>query len=241
VKNLTKRYGPHIAVDDVSFEVGSGEVVGFLGPNGAGKSTTMNILTGYLSSSEGDVLIDGDNILEKPEEIKAKIGYLPEHPPIYTEMTVREYLKFVCELKKVPRDLIKERIEYGLETVGIADVQKRLIGNLSKGYRQRVGLAQALMGSPQILILDEPTAGLDPNQIIEIRDLITELGKDHTVILSSHILPEVSAVCKRVMIMHLGRVVADGEPSNLAAGIFDSNQITLQVAGSEEQARKALE
>ena len=227
VSNLTKRYGPHTAVDDISFSVSKGEVVGFLGPNGAGKSTTMNILTGYLSATEGDVVIDGKNILETPEAIKAQIGYLPESPPVYGEMTVREYLNFVCRIKHVPRAEIRDRIEGGLDTVGIVEVFNRRIGNLSKGYRQRVGLAQALMGNPEILILDEPTAGLDPKQIIEIRELIKKLGRDRTVILSSHILHEVSAICRRVMIINNGRIVADGEPATIGADLFDTSQIVL--------------
>mgnify|MGYP006280930353 CR=1 FL=1 len=240
VNNLTKRYGPHVAVDNVSFTIGEDEIVGFLGPNGAGKSTTMNILTGYLSSTEGDVKIADKDILEHPEEIKAMIGYLPESPPLYPEMTVKEYLRFVGELKKVPKKEIRERMDRSMETVKIVDVQGRLVKNLSKGYRQRVGLAQALMNNPEILILDEPTSGLDPKQIIEIRDLIRELGKDHTIILSSHILPEVSQICERVMIMHLGKVVADGNPATLAKELFDASQVVVTVEASREAAEKAL-
>ncbi len=234
VSNLTKRYGPHLAVDDISFSVPKGEVVGFLGPNGAGKSTTMNILTGYLSATEGEVVIDGQNILEAPEAVKAQIGYLPESPPVYGEMTVREYLNFVCRIKHVPRKEVRDRIESGLHTVGIVEVYNRRIGNLSKGYRQRVGLAQALMGNPEILVLDEPTAGLDPKQIIEIRELIKELGKDRTVILSSHILHEVSAICRRVMIINNGRIVADGEPTTIGADLFDTSQIVLTAVADEK-------
>ena len=230
VRNLTKHYGPHVAVDNVSFKVSPGEVVGFLGPNGAGKSTTMNIITGYLSATEGDVFVDGTNILEEPEKVKSRIGYLPENPPIYGEMTVREYLHFVCRIKHVPKAETKSRIEKGLHTVGIVEVYNRLVGNLSKGYRQRVGLAQALMGNPDFLILDEPTAGLDPKQIIEIRELIKELGKDHTVILSSHILPEVSEICRRVMIINEGRIVADGDPGTIGAGLFDASRIVVTAA-----------
>ena len=240
VRNLTKRYGPHLAVDDVSFSVKKGEVVGFLGPNGAGKSTTMNILTGYLSASEGDVHIDGMNTLEEPEAIKRRIGYLPETPPLYGEMTVREYLRFVCRIKQVPRNETNERVEQGLHRVGIVEVYNRLVGNLSKGYRQRVGLAQALMGNPDILILDEPTSGLDPKQIIEIRDLIRQLGSDHTVILSSHILPEVSEICRRVMIINDGRIVADGDPATLGADLFDASRIILTAVADESTARGAL-
>lgn len=240
VRNLTKRYGPHVAVDDVSFSVPQGEVVGFLGPNGAGKSTTMNILTGYLSATQGDVFIDGTNILEEPEAVKRRMGYLPESPPIYGEMTVREYLRFVCRIKGVPRNEIQDRIEQGLHRVGIVEVYNRLVGNLSKGYRQRVGLAQALMGNPDILILDEPTAGLDPKQIIEIRDLIRELGSDYTVILSSHILPEVSEICKRVMIINDGRIVADGDPATLGSELFDASQIVVTAAADESATRSTV-
>ncbi len=240
VRNLTKRYGPHVAVNDVSFQVNKGEVVGFLGPNGAGKSTTMNILTGYLSATQGDVIIDGVNILEEPEVVKRRMGYLPESPPIYGEMTVREYLRFVCRIKQVPRKEVKSRIEQGLDRVGIADVYNRLVGNLSKGYRQRVGLAQALMGNPDILILDEPTAGLDPKQIIEIRDLIRALGADHTVILSSHILPEVSEICPRVMIINNGRIVADGDPARLGSELFDASQVLVTAAADEATTRAAV-
>jgi ABC-2 type transport system ATP-binding protein len=237
VRNLTKRYGPHLAVDNVSFHVAQGEVVGFLGPNGAGKSTTMNILTGCLSATEGDVVIDGTNILEEPEAVKRRIGYLPESPPVYDEMTVREYLRFVCRIKQVPRNEIDDRIEQGLHRVGIVEVFNRLVGNLSKGYRQRVGLAQALMGNPDILILDEPTSGLDPKQIIEIRDLIRQLGDDHTVILSSHILPEVSEICRRVMIINDGRIVADGDPAKLGGELFDASQIVITVVADESTTR----
>jgi len=240
VTNLSKRYGPHKAVDDVSFSVQKGEIVGFLGPNGAGKSTTMNILTGYLSSSEGDVVIDGQNILEYPEEIKARIGYLPENPPLYMDMTVKEYLRFVCEIKKVTKQDIVPRIETGLETVRIADVRNRLLKNLSKGYKQRVGLAATLMGNPDILVLDEPTSGLDPKQIIEIRDLIVRLGQEHTIILSSHILPEVSETCQRVLIMNLGKIVADGKLDDLARDLADTSELLLRVAGERSAAESAL-
>ncbi|TVQ18152.1 MAG: ATP-binding cassette domain-containing protein [Spirochaetaceae bacterium] len=240
VTNLTKRYGKHLAVDSVNFSVSKGEVVGFLGPNGAGKSTTMNILTGYLSATEGDVFVDGVNILEEPEAVKSRIGYLPETPPIYPEMTVREYLRFVCRIKHVPKTEMKDRIESGLHTVGIVEVYNRLIGNLSKGYRQRVGLAQALMGNPEILILDEPTSGLDPKQIIEIRELIRKLGADRTVVLSSHILPEVSEICRRVMIINNGRIVADGDPTTIGGDLFDASQIVVTALGDEQTVRSIL-
>jgi ABC-2 type transport system ATP-binding protein len=241
VTNLVRRYGPHIAVDHASFKIEKGEIVGFLGPNGAGKSTTMNILTGYLSSTEGTVLVDGMDILEYPTEIKKKIGYLPENPPLYMDMTVTEYLSFTGEIKKIPRKEKKERMNRIMETVGITDVSGRLIKNLSKGYKQRVGLAQAMIGDPEALILDEPTAGLDPKQILEIRDLITELGKDHTIILSSHILPEVSAVCKRVLIINQGVIIADDTPENLAKRLLGGSHILLRLDGSREAVSKALE
>ena len=240
VTNLVRRYGPHIAVDQASFKIEKGEIVGFLGPNGAGKSTTMNILTGYLSSTEGTVKIDGQDILEYPTEIKRKIGYLPENPPLYMDMTVREYLSFAAEIKGIPSGEKKEKINRVMETVGVHDVSKRLIKNLSKGYKQRVGLAQAMIGDPQVLIMDEPTAGLDPKQILDIRDLITELGKDRTIILSSHILPEISAVCKRVLIINRGKIVADDTPENLAKRILGGSHILLRMDASEAEASRAL-
>jgi ABC-2 type transport system ATP-binding protein len=241
VTNLVRRYGPHIAVDHASFKIEKGEIVGFLGPNGAGKSTTMNILTGYLSSTEGTVRVGGMDILEHPDEIKKKMGYLPENPPLYPDMTVNEYLSFASEIKQIPKLEKKDRMNRIMETVGIADVSGRLIKNLSKGYKQRVGLAQAMIGDPEILVFDEPTAGLDPKQIMEIRDLITRLGKDHTIILSSHILPEVSAVCKRILIINRGIIVADDTPKNLAKRILGGNRIRLRVDGSEEAVKTALQ
>ena len=240
VTDLVRRYGPHVAVDHVNFKIDKGEIVGFLGPNGAGKSTTMNILTGYLSSTEGIVKIDGRDILEYPTEIKRKIGYLPENPPLYPDMTVREYLSFAGEIKGIPPKDQKEKMNYIMETVGVTDVSKRLIKNLSKGYRQRVGLAQAMIGDPEALILDEPTAGLDPKQILEIRDLIIELGKDHTIILSSHILPEVSAVCRRILIINQGKIVADDTPENLARRILGGNHIIIRVDAAQAEVSRAL-
>jgi ABC-2 type transport system ATP-binding protein len=238
--NLVKRYGPHTAVDHASFKIEKGEIVGFLGPNGAGKSTTMNILTGYLSSTEGTVTVDGMNILDYPIDAKKKIGYLPENPPLYPEMTVREYLSFAGEIKKVPSKALSGRMKDIMETVGIADVGKRLVKNLSKGYKQRVGLAQAMIGDPEILILDEPTAGLDPKQILEIRDLINRLGKDHTIILSSHILPEVSAVCKRVLIINQGKIIADDTPEDLAKRLLGGSHVLLRIDGGREAVEGSL-
>ena len=233
VKNLTKRYGSHLAVNDISFSVDEGEVVGFLGPNGAGKSTTMNILTGYLSASSGVAKINGFDILEKPNQAKASIGYLPEQPPLYLDMTVREYLDFMYDLKKCK--LSREtHIAEICRLVKIEGVYGRLIKNLSKGYRQRVGLAQALIGNPPVLILDEPTVGLDPNQIIEIRSLIKNLGKHHTVILSSHILQEIEAVCDRIIIINQGNLVADDSAANLTRKYSSDRRILLRVAGGEE-------
>ena len=241
VTNLVRRYGKHVAVDHAGFTIKKGEIVGFLGPNGAGKSTTMNIITGYLSATEGTVKVDGQDILEYPIEIKRKIGYLPENPPLYQDMTVKEFLSFAGEIKGIPAKEKKEKMNRIMETVGVEDVSKRLIKNLSKGYKQRVGLAQAMIADPQALVLDEPTAGLDPKQILEIRDLITELGKDRTIILSSHILPEVSAVCKRVLIINKGRIVADDSPENLARHILGGSHIHLRLDASEAKVRSALE
>jgi ABC-2 type transport system ATP-binding protein len=233
VKNLVKRYGNHLALDNVSFTIEKGEVVGFLGPNGAGKSTTMNIITGYLSSTEGEVLVDGLSVLDNPEKAKQKIGYLPEIPPLYTDMTVNEYLSFVCDLKKVPMSQKAEMITRITKQVRINDVRKRLIRNLSKGYKQRVGIAQALIGQPELLILDEPTVGLDPKQITEVRDLIKSLSEDHTLIISSHILAEVQAVCDRVIIINRGRIVAEDTPDNLAKTAVKSNKLELRIKGSK--------
>ena len=240
VENLTKRYGQHTAVDCLNFTVNKGEILGFLGPNGAGKSTTMNILTGYTSATEGKAMINGLDILEQPEEVKRMIGYLPEFPPLYSEMTVNEYLDFVCNIKRVSGADKKKSIEKIMDLVKVGEVRGRLIKNLSKGYKQRVGLAQAMVGNPDVLILDEPTVGLDPKQIIEIRNLITVLGKDHTIILSSHILPEVSAVCERVIIINKGKIVASDTPENLSKGLGDSSRLALRVAAQEKQVIKVI-
>lgn len=241
VRNLVKKYGNHVAVDHLDFTVEKGKIYGFLGPNGAGKSTTMNMITGYIASTEGEILIDGHNILEEPEKAKKCIGYLPELPPLYQDMTVMEYLKFVAELKSIPKAEIEKNIFEVMSTTKLDEMKNRLIKNLSKGYKQRVGLAQALLGYPEIIILDEPTVGLDPKQIIEIRDLIKSLGEKHTVILSSHILSEVSAVCDYVLIIDHGRLVASDSPENLSKVMTGANSLELTVKGPEEEIRKALD
>jgi ABC-2 type transport system ATP-binding protein len=240
VENVTKIYGQHVAADGLNFTVAKGEILGFLGPNGAGKTTTMNIITGYISATEGTVRVDGFDILEHPEEVKKRIGYLPETPPLYMDMTVQEYLDFVSEIKKVDRATRKKNMEKIMDVVKIGDVRGRLIKNLSKGYKQRVGLAQALIGAPRVLIFDEPTSGLDPKQIIEIRNLIKELGKEHTVILSSHILPEVSAVCERVIIINKGKIVASDTPENLSKRLGDTGQLSMRIAGPEKQVLRVI-
>ncbi len=241
VKNLVKKYGPKSAVNNVSFTVRDGEILGLLGPNGAGKSTTMNIMTGYLSATDGSVTIAGFDILENPTEAKKHIGYLPEIPPLYTDMTVLEYLDFVYDLKQVKEKNRNKHISEIMETVKVTDVKNRVIANLSKGYKQRVGLAQAMIGNPEVLILDEPTVGLDPNQIIEIRSVIKQLGKNHTVILSSHILQEVQAICDRVVIINNGQVAAVDTPSNLARSISNDNKFMLRIAGEERTILDVLE
>lgn len=241
VSNLVKRYGDHTAVDHLSFQIEKGKIYGFLGPNGAGKSTTMNMITGYIASTEGTVTIDGHDILEEPEKAKKCIGYLPEQPPLYFDMTVLEYMKFAADLKKIPKDKKKSMIEEVMDMVKITDMKNRLIKNLSKGYRQRVGLAQAILGYPEVIILDEPTVGLDPKQIIEIRDLIKSLKKKHTVILSSHILSEVSAVCDYVLIISHGKLVASDTPDNLGKLAAGSNNLNLLVKGEKSRIRQLLE
>lgn len=240
VKNLVKKYGDHTAVDHLNFTVEKGKIYGFLGPNGAGKSTTMNMITGYIASTEGEILIDGHNILDEPEVAKKKVGYLPEIPPLYQDMTVLEYLKFAAELKAIPKEEREKNIKEVMSTTKLEDMKRRLIKNLSKGYKQRVGLAQALLGYPEVIILDEPTVGLDPKQIIEIRDLIKSLGQKHTVILSSHILSEVSAVCDHVLIIDKGRLVASDTPENLSKVMTGMNSLELTVKGEEAVIREAL-
>ncbi len=240
VNNLVKRFGDHLAVDNLSFTVEKGQILGFLGPNGAGKSTTMNIVTGYISATEGSVIINGHDIFDEPEEAKKCIGYLPELPPLYQDMTVKEYLNFVADLKMVKKSEKNKMIAKIIGMTKIADVSERLIKQLSKGFKQRVGLAQAMMGFPDVLILDEPTVGLDPMQIIEIRDLIKRLSKDHTIILSSHILSEVSAVCDTVMIINKGKLIVSDTPDNLSKHIGGSNGLHLQIKGDKEKINAAL-
>ncbi len=232
VKNLTKKYGDHLAIEDISFRLEPGKIYGFLGPNGAGKSTTMNIMTGYLAADSGEVLINGHSISEEPEEAKAVIGYLPEIPPLYSDMTVEEYITFAARLKKVKKADIKSAVDEVIERTGLGEYRRRLVANLSKGYKQRTGLAQALIGKPQIIILDEPTVGLDPAQIIEIRDLIKTLGRDHTVILSSHILSEISAVCDHLLIIARGHLIASDTPAGLIRQYSEKPKLGLTVKGS---------
>lgn len=240
INNLVKKYGDHVAVDDLSLTVEPGKIYGFLGPNGAGKSTTMNIITGYLGATSGEVKINGHDIFKEPEEAKKCIGYLPEIPPLYVDMTVREYLDFVAELKKLEKSLRKRYVEEAMETTGITDVANRMIRNLSKGYRQRVGFAQAILGYPEIIILDEPTVGLDPKQIIEIRELIKKLGEKHTVILSSHILTEISAVCDHVFIISKGKLVASDATENLVSLMSGAQEIEVTVRTDASEAQKEL-
>ena len=231
VKHLTKRYGKLTAIEDISFTVDTGEVLGFLGPNGAGKSTTMNIITGYISSNEGTVTIDGSEILEEPKKTKQKIGYLPENPPLYTDMTVRKYLEFMFDLKRV-RLPKAEHVDEVMRLVGLSKHGKRLIKNLSKGYKQRVGFAQALLGDPQVIVLDEPTVGLDPQQIIEIRKLIKSLGKKHTVIFSSHVLSEISETCDRIIIIYGGKIIADAKADSLYEALGSDRRLSLAIEGN---------
>ena len=240
VKDLVKKYGSHLAVDHLSFTLESGKIYGFLGPNGAGKSTTMNIMTGYLGATQGSVLIDGHDILKEPEEAKKHIGYLPELPPLYMDMTVQEYLEFAAELKKLPKEKRESDISEVIKLTRLQDVSDRLIKNLSKGYKQRVGLAQAILGFPEIIILDEPTVGLDPKQIIEIRELIRTLSKKHTVILSSHILAEVREVCDYILIISKGKLVASDTPENLELLRNGASSLELEVKAAPETARAIL-
>ena len=240
INHLVKKYGSHVAVDDLSLTVEPGKIYGFLGPNGAGKSTTMNIITGYLAATSGEVKINGFDVLKQPEEAKKCVGYLPEQPPLYMDMTVKEYLDFVAELKKLEKSLRAGYVKEAMKITKTEEVSGRLIRNLSKGYRQRVGFAQAVLGYPEILILDEPTVGLDPKQIIEIRDLIKELGKKHTIILSSHILSEISAVCDHVFIISHGKLVASDSTENLLERMTGAQEIELLVKAEEDTAETAI-
>ncbi|MBE7065349.1 MAG: ATP-binding cassette domain-containing protein [Ruminococcaceae bacterium] len=240
IKNLTKKFGQIDALNDVSFNVKRGDVLGFLGPNGAGKSTTMNILTGYLSATSGTVKVDGHDVTAEPEEVKKLIGYLPEIPPLYTDMTVKEYLNFICDLKNVPSKMRKSMLDDIMYLLKIGDIRGRVIKNLSKGYKQRVGFAQALVGDPPILILDEPTVGLDPRQIVEMRKLITSLGKEHTIILSTHILQEVTAVCNSVVIINNGRVAASGSVSDFAMKKGDAGRFNITIGAPKAECIRLL-
>ena len=241
VDNLVKKYGPHLAVDHLSFTVEKGQIYGFLGPNGAGKSTTMNIMTGYIASDSGVVTINDYDILKEPEKAKRSIGYLPENPPLYTDMTVKEYLFFAAELKKVPKKERSGHVDEIIETIQLADVKNRLIRNISKGYKQRVGLAQALVGNPEVLILDEPMVGLDPKQIIEMRDLIKGLAGNHTIILSSHILSEISAVCDHIMIISHGKLAASGSPQELQEMMRTKTEVEIVAFGTKEHAEEIIQ
>jgi len=240
VRNLTKRYGPVTAVNDVTFRVEAGEVLGFLGPNGAGKTTTMRVITGYMPATEGKAFVAGYDVFEQPIEAKRRTGYLPELPPLYPDMTVREYLTFVARIKRLPRREVRSRVDEIMQKTRVTDVASRHCGKLSKGYRQRVGLAQALIHNPEVLVLDEPTAGLDPKQIIETRQLIRQLGGSHTIILSTHILPEVAQTCQRVVIINNGRVVAVDTPENLTGRLRGSETMYLQVAGPMPDVQSVL-
>jgi ABC-2 type transport system ATP-binding protein len=241
VVNLSKHYGPVTAVDDVTFRVEAGEILGFLGPNGAGKTTTMRVITGYIPASEGTVIVAGRDVFEDPIEAKRRTGYLPETPPLYPDMTVREYLSFVARIKGVPGREMRDRVDAVMKRTWIGDMADRHCSKLSKGYRQRVGLAQAIIHNPEVLVLDEPTAGLDPKQIIETRQLIRELGGTHTIVLSTHILPEVSQTCQRVVIINKGRVVAIDTPENLTARLRGAVTIYLQVAGDAPRVHEVLQ
>ena len=239
-EHLTRRYGARVAVENLSFTVPTGQICGLLGPNGAGKTTTLNVLTGYLAASEGRVIVSGHDILEEPMAARRQLGYLPEQPPLYPEMTVEEYLRFVAELRRVPRAERSAQVRRAMNRVAAADMARRLIRNLSKGYRQRVGLAAALLGDPEVLILDEPAVGLDPAQMIEFRTLIRQLGRKHTVILSSHILSEVSAVCDQVLILSRGRLMAQGTPDQLADRLAGRARLQILVLGQADTAAAAV-
>ena len=238
VKNVTKKYGKAVAVDDISFTIKEGEIVGLLGPNGAGKSTTMNMITGFIEPTQGEIIIDGFDISRKPKKAKKEIGYMPEGVPLYTDLTVKEFVTYMAEIKQVNSKERKEKVQKIIEQTGLKDVQNKLTKNLSRGYKQRVSMAGALVGEPKILILDEPTVGLDPKQITEIRSLIKELGKTHTVILSSHILSEVSQICNKVIIINKGKIVAVDTPQNLENKVTSNNCIYVTVEDTENKVEK---
>lgn len=235
VKHVTKRYGKAVAVEDISFSIKEGEIIGLLGPNGAGKSTTMNMITGFIEPTEGEIIIDGNDILKKPKKAKKQIGYMPEGVPLYTDLTVKEFVQYMAEIKQVDKKTIKEKVNEIIEQTGLKDVEKKLIKNLSRGYKQRVSMAGALVGTPKILILDEPTVGLDPKQITEIRNLIKELGKKHTIILSSHILSEVSQICNKVIIINKGKIIAIDTPENLENKVTNKNCVYVTVEDTENK------
>ena len=240
LKNVTKKYGNFVAVDDISFKIEDGEIIGLLGPNGAGKSTTMNMITGFIEPTKGEIRVDGFDILKKPRKAKKQIGYMPENVPLYMELTVKEFVKYLAELKYVDRKERKEEIERVIKQTGLEDVQNKLIRNLSRGYKQRVSLAGSLVGHPKILILDEPTVGLDPKQITEIRNLIKELSKEHTIILSSHILSEVSQICKKVIIINKGKIVAIDTPENLENKVNDEKSLIITVEDTENKIEEVV-
>ncbi len=241
VKNVTKKYGKFVAVDNISFTINEGEIVGLLGPNGAGKSTTMNMITGFIEQTQGEIIVDGYDILKKPKKAKKEIGYMPEGVPLYTDLTVKEFINYMAEIKQIDKKTKKEKVQKIIEETGLKDVEKKLIKNLSRGYKQRVSMAGALVGEPKILILDEPTVGLDPKQITEIRNLIKELGKTHTVILSSHILSEVSQICNKVIIINKGKIVAIDTPENLENKVTSNNCVYVTVEDPESKMKEATE
>lgn len=241
VKNVTKKYGKAVAVDNISFTIEEGEIIGLLGPNGAGKSTTMNMITGFIEPTTGEIIVDGYDMLKKPKKAKKQIGYMPEGVPLYTDLTVKEFVTYMAEIKQVDKKIRKEDVQKIIEQTGLKDVEKKLIKNLSRGYKQRVSMAGALVGEPKILILDEPTVGLDPKQITEIRNLIKELGKTHTVILSSHILSEVSQICKKVIIINKGKIVAVDTPENLENKVSNNNNVYVTVEDSENKMKSIQE
>lgn len=241
VKNVTKKYGKFVAVDNISFSINEGEIVGLLGPNGAGKSTTMNMITGFIEQTQGEVIVDGYDMLKKPKKAKKEIGYMPEGVPLYTDLSVREFVTYMAEIKQVDKKTRKEKVEKIIEQTGLKEVEKKLVKNLSRGYKQRVSMAGALVGNPKILILDEPTVGLDPKQITEIRNLIKELGKTHTVILSSHILSEVSQICNKVIIINKGKIVAVDTPENLESKVTNNNSVYVTVEDPENKMKDIKE